>query len=76
MNAESELALLARYIMSEIPGEPRLKEGPARTAIRLLKTYRSVLRGVVAEQTKSSVEAGEAAGLILELLDGKKAVES
>ena len=46
---ESELALLANYIVSEIPGEPLQSEGVGHTAIRLLKTYRVALAAIASD---------------------------
>ena len=67
---ESELALLARYIVLEIPGEPSVSEGAGHTAIRIMKTYRTVIRAMAAQLVELSGAWGEEVLLLNELLDG------
>lgn len=47
--SQKEIAILARYIMDEIPGEPSRNEGAGECAVRLLKKYRAALAEIFTE---------------------------
>lgn len=49
LTKEGQVAVLANYIVSEIPGEPCQSEGAGTTAVRLLKEYRKALVLIVEE---------------------------
>jgi len=43
MSAESEIKVLADFIMAEVEGEPSQSEGAGTTAIRIIKRYKTAL---------------------------------
>ena len=49
MTAKSEIEVLAKYIIAEIPGEPSRNEGAGTCAVRLLKQYREALKRIMSE---------------------------
>ena len=56
MSAEQQIAVVANYIMAQIPGEPSRSEGAGDCAIRLLKEYRDALRAIRAQLSEPHLD--------------------
>lgn len=49
MSAKQQTKIIADYIMANVPGEPSRDEGAGDCAVRLLDTYRTILKQIMDE---------------------------